>query len=167
MTSSLITNMASTEDEGFMELAIKEAFKSIPVDTAYCVGAILVKESLLILCCLYKVDVILTTGYSRELEGNTHAEECCLMKAREGNIDIIHSTIYTTMEPCTTRLSGKKSCTDLILASGIARVVIGVLEPTHFVKCEGISKLSGIKVDVINNPDIVARCTEPNKHLPI
>ena len=40
------------------------ANESIPVDTAYCVGCVIVKNN-----------VVISTGYSRELPGNTHAED--------------------------------------------------------------------------------------------
>lgn len=75
---------------------------------------------------------VLATGFSRELPGNTHAEECALEKlARyctrtpEGQsraaIDYasarepIHLLLYTTMEPCSERLSGNKPCVVRIL----------------------------------------------------
>ena len=47
--------------------AVECANESIPVDTAYCVGCVIVKNN-----------VIISTGYSRELPG-THAEESALM----------------------------------------------------------------------------------------
>jgi len=46
------------------------------------------------------------------------------------------------MEPCDVRLSGKCSCSTLLIDSHISRVVIGALEPTLFVThCEGMKKL--------------------------
>ena len=70
------------------------------------------------------------------------------------------------MEPCTTRLSGKQSCTDRCLLLNIKRVVIGTLEPSVFVSdCIGVSKLrdSGIKVVVMEG--LENECLEMNLHL--
>ncbi|WFD32512.1 hypothetical protein MSPP1_003560 [Malassezia sp. CBS 17886] len=73
----------------------------------------------------------LFTGYSRELPGNTHAEECALEKLRrhclrtpEGQGDLsaarlrvpLPLLLYTTMEACSERLSGNQPCVDRILA---------------------------------------------------
>lgn len=67
--------------------------------------------------------------YARYCSGNnpTHPE-------------LVPSTcvLYTTMEPCSSRLSGNVTCVEHIIKRGIKRVVIGVLEPEIFVKdCEG------------------------------
>lgn len=68
-----------------MELAIQEAQKCISTETAFNVGAVLVKDNR-----------TLSVGYSREIEGNTHAEQCCLLKLKDTN-DAKGATIYTTM----------------------------------------------------------------------
>lgn len=41
------------------------------------------------------------------------------------------------MEPCSRRLSGKKTCCERIVESGIKTVYIGAKEPKNFVNCEG------------------------------
>ncbi|CAG8617770.1 8185_t:CDS:2 [Paraglomus occultum] len=82
-------------DVKFMRLAIEQAKLSAPVPTAYCVGAVFVNPQ------TYET---LATGYSRKLPGNTHAEECCLIKLSSldpSSVSPFSSlTIYTTMEPC-------------------------------------------------------------------
>lgn len=144
-------------NEYFMRQAINQANLSIPVQLAYCVGAILVE---------FGVDSCYTTlaaGYSRELLGNTHAEECCLLKYNGSGQNLI---LYTTMEPCSRRLSGKKSCTDLIIESGIQTIIIGALEPTVFIEnCEGVKLLtnSGRIVKIMNN--MQQACLNMNQHL--
>ncbi|KAI7870433.1 cytidine deaminase-like protein [Spinellus fusiger] len=137
-------------DLNYMHQAIEQANLSIPVPGAYCVGAILVKDG-----------KVLSTGFSRELPGNTHAEECALMKVK----DVEGSTLYTTMEPCSVRLSGNRSCTERVIESGIRRVVMGVREPPHLVICTGISKLleHGIAVEVV--PNVEKACLAPNAHI--
>ena len=107
---------------------------------------------------------LLATGYSRELEGNTHAEECCLLKI--GNLGLISSTLYTTMEPCGKRLSGKDCCAMLIIKSGIKRVVYIVKEPSTFVgNSVGIELLEKAGIQVVQLPEFTRECCELNSHL--
>lgn len=112
----------------YMELAIKEAAKCEPTTTAFSVGAALVNGT-----------KVLSTGYSRELPGNTHAEQCALEKyfARVGKREVpMGSVIYTTMEPCSFRLSENEPCVERIIKQNgnIAAVFVGVMEPDTFVK---------------------------------
>ncbi|KAF0380793.1 cytidine deaminase-like protein [Gigaspora margarita] len=140
-------------DVDFMRIAIEQANLSKPIPTAYCVGAVIVKNG-----------IILSTGYSRELPGNTHAEECALKKLSDPS-QAENSTIFTTMEPCSKRLSGNKPCVERIIESKISRVVLGIKEPDNFVKCEGIDILrkNGIEVTVIE--ELEDECLKCNKHL--
>ncbi|BGP38086.1 hypothetical protein JCM10449v2_002013 [Rhodotorula kratochvilovae] len=145
----------------FMRHALDEARKSVPVETAFCVGAVLVSRE----------GAVLATGYSRELPGNTHAEQCALDKLTssteqgagassaptsrqlDGLLD--GASIYTTMEPCSTRLSGNVPCVQRILDTRIQRVFIGVEEPRDFVECEGTRLLreAGKEVFVVVDPE--------------
>lgn len=91
----------------------------------------------------------LSTGYTLELEGNTHAEQCALDKLVAGNEqelqDIltpeVHAILYTSLEPCSLRLSGNVPCVQRIIATrrnnpagGIRTVIFGAKEPGTFVK---------------------------------
>lgn len=112
----------------YMELAIQEASKCGPTTTAFSVGAVLVNGV-----------KILSTGYSRELPGNTHAEQCAMEKyfEKSGERELPEGTlIYTTMEPCSYRLSGNEPCVQRIISmqGKIKTVFVGVLEPDTFVK---------------------------------
>ncbi|KAJ3292637.1 DRAP deaminase [Borealophlyctis nickersoniae] len=141
-------------DESYMRLCVEQARLSTPVDTAYCVGAILVKEG-----------KVLSRGYSRELPGNTHAEECCLLKL-DDQTKAKGATMYTTMEPCGERLSKKAPCAQLLLDAGIARVVMGIKEPPNFVaNCRGAALLRGKGVRVDHVAGFEDECLTPNKHL--
>lgn len=120
--------------------------------------------------------VLLSTGYSRELTGNTHAEANALTKARaltksqlqalfptapaELSIDDIlsHSDIYTTLEPCSVRTSGLAPCSNAIIAARIPRCYIGVGEPDDFVKCEGAQRLKEAGVEVVWLNDFEEEC---------
>jgi pyrimidine deaminase RibD-like protein len=122
----------------YMRYALTRAQKSPPKPTNYRVGAILVNAS---------TNTILTTGYTLECEGNTHAEQSCFIKLSQ-RYDIpedqLFSTLpentilYTTVEPCFKRLSGNLPCVQRILAlrkegKGITTVYVGVKEPEKFV----------------------------------
>lgn len=140
-----------------MRLALEQAKKAPPKPTNFCVGAVLVSPS--------ARDPILAVGHTMELAGNTHAEQCCLLKiAKEagvseedvGKVLPPDTVIYTTMEPCNMRLSGNLPCADRILKTrehggGIHKVYLGVKEPEKFVgENEGRKKLEDAGVEVVH-----------------
>ncbi|SCV04817.1 LAMI_0H19504g1_1 [Lachancea mirantina] len=139
----------------FMLQAIEEAQKCPPTTTAFSVGAVLVNG-----------DRVLSTGYSRELPGNTHAEQCALEKYFKvsGTNEIpLGSVLYTTMEPCSLRLSGNKPCVDRIieLNPGIKTVFVGVMEPDTFVKNNiSAAKLLRHDIDYVLIPGYEEECTK-------
>jgi diaminohydroxyphosphoribosylaminopyrimidine deaminase/5-amino-6-(5-phosphoribosylamino)uracil reductase len=49
--------------------------------------------------------------------------------------------LYTSMEPCSIRKSRFVSCTQLIVAAGIRRVVLAMREPPIIVDCKGVEQL--------------------------
>mmetsp|Transcript_32319 Transcript_32319/g.52376 ORF Transcript_32319/g.52376 Transcript_32319/m.52376 type:complete len:435 (+) Transcript_32319:49-1353(+) len=160
---------SNEEDIRWMLKAVKLAYESNPVDSAYCVGCIVVggdgKE--------------IATGYSRELEGNTHAEECALRKMNDalknGSLkseDLKDLKMYATMEPCSKRTSGNTPCVSSILQFGrIKRVFVGALEPKQFVDCEGVAQLLKHKIEVVavrmkdDASGIKRACLRPNHHV--
>lgn len=111
--------------------------------------------------------IVLASGYSRELEGNTHAEANALAKAKNLSptelvdlfpaaplplklADILPFTdVYTTLEPCSVRQSGLPPCVDALIAAKVRRCFIGVGEPDDFVYCEGAQKLKDADIEVI------------------
>jgi pyrimidine deaminase RibD-like protein len=164
----LIVPEDQDQDIVFMKLAIEEAKKSKPVDSAYCVGALLVAPiqgaSAEDLASSNPPVEVIASGYSRQLPGNTHAEECALQQlADKGRAK--GSTCYTTMEPCSTSLSGNTPCTERIIDAGVKRVVIGALEPDHFVECKGISLLEQANISVRVLKGLEAECLSTNAHI--
>ena len=152
-----------------MKVALVEAEKCTPNETAFCVGCVLVFRSPL------GHPILLSTGYSRELEGNTHAEANALAKALALSPDdlsalsipttfsdindvLAHTDAYTTLEPCSVRLSGLATCADALIAAGVRRCFIGVAEPDDFVQCEGAQKLKEAGVEVHWVKGIEADC---------
>jgi pyrimidine deaminase RibD-like protein len=138
--------MSVPDDDQFLRFALAEAKKCTPTSTAYCVGCIIVHP---------ETRKILATGYSRELRGNTHAEENALTNLLSKSPELNGLDMYATMEPCSERLSGNKPCTDRILEAGnlIRRVILGVREPDKFVRCVGVEKLQENGIIVVRNQD--------------
>ncbi|KAK9474230.1 cytidine deaminase-like protein [Dipodascopsis tothii] len=151
--------MAGESDHKYMALALEQAKKCVPTSTAYCVGAVLVVPSA-------AGDQILATGYSRELPGNTHAEQCCFEKyagdgAAPARAIPASAVLYTTMEPCVERLSGNLPCVDRILQYGVQTVKVGVLEPNTFVKDnDSLKRLQAHGVRYEQVPGFADKCLE-------
>ena len=133
-------------DKEYLKLALEEARKCEPTATAYCVGCIIVEPV---------SNRIVATGFSRELPGNTHAEECALRKLLQTKTTEDGLDMYVSMEPCSERLSGNKPCADRIVEAGrlIKRVILGVREPDEFVKCVGVDTLQEHGIIVLRNDD--------------
>ena len=109
-----------------MKLAIEEHLKCSEYPR---VGSVIAKDG-----------TVLSTGYRGEIE-RVHAERVALEKLtpeqRRG------STVYTTLEPCVDLHHDQniESCTDLIIASGVVEVVIGVLDPNGTIYSQGFRRL--------------------------
>lgn len=141
----------------YLRLALEEAAKCVATPTAFCVGAIIVSSSL--------PPRILATGFSRELPGNTHAEQCAIDKflaehPEDGAAQLEGASIYTTMEPCSVRLSGNVPCVERVVQARLGKVYMGVEEPKDFVECEGTRKLkaSGAEVWVVEDDGLREAC---------
>jgi pyrimidine deaminase RibD-like protein len=136
-----------------MRHALGLAGNSPPKPTNFRVGAMLVR---------LKDNLIIAEGYTLELPGNTHAEECCLIKlaeqystTEEGLATVVSEPhiLYTTVEPCSKRLSGKLPCAERIRRQRdwIKKVYVGVQEPDTFVsQNDGRRMLEDAGVEVIH-----------------
>ncbi len=143
---------ASAKHTTYMRRALDLARKSPPKPTNYRVGAILVDGA---------TNTILATGYTLECEGNTHAEQSCFLKLaerhgiREERLEEIlpaQTRLYTTVEPCSTRLSGNLPCVERILRlkTRIKTVYVGVSEPEKFVgQNTGRKQLEDAGIEVV------------------
>jgi len=139
-------------DDKFMELAIEEAKKCPPSQTAYSVGCVIVRNG-----------HVMSAGYSREDGDRVHAEESALSKL-EGIAN--QYTVYSTMEPCSKRASRPTPCVQLIINSGATRVVYVCKEPLHFVTdCNGIELLKQHGMEVVQLSKYRNQCLALNDHI--
>jgi pyrimidine deaminase RibD-like protein len=114
-------------DSHWLHAAHSLSKKCIPNATAFCVGAVIVDKN----------GNEIGTGYSRENGDRKHAEEIAIEKVLSEKEKLMGATLYSSLEPCGERLSGKKTCVERIIESGITRVVFGAYEPSTFVTGEG------------------------------
>lgn len=148
--------MSDPDDERWMALATSLARLAPPSPAAYSVGAVILNAA----------GTEVSRGFSREDgDPHVHAEESALGKLAPGD-QVAGGTLYSTLEPCTKRMSRARSCTELILATGIARVVIAWREPDLFVAdCVGVELLQRAGVAITELPGFAAAAKAPNQHL--
>lgn len=95
-------------------------------------------------CVLVRDDELIGQGWHKKF-GGPHAEVCALKSCDDSR----GATVYVTLEPCSH--TGKTPpCADALIKAGVARVVVGALDPNEKVAGAGIARLkaAGIKVDV-------------------
>lgn len=77
--------------------------------------------------------------------GRPHAEEVALAAAGEAARG---GVAYVTLEPCGARSSGAASCSERLVAAGVARVVIACEDPSTFAAGQGAERLRAAGVTV-------------------
>ncbi|MDF2656237.1 MAG: riboflavin biosynthesis protein RibD [Bacillota bacterium] len=99
------------------------------------VGAILVKDGR-----------VIGEGW-HECFGQAHAEVNAIQNAEKFHENPAGSTLYVNLEPCC-HYGKTPPCTELIIKSGIARVVIGMMDPNPMVSGRGaeILQKAGISI---------------------
>lgn len=143
-------------DRRWLADAVELSRRCSPSVTAFSVGAVLVSAD----------GSVLSTGFSRELDAVGHAEEVALAKLglpggrpAADPAWLAGATMYSSLEPCAVRASRPVPCADLIIASGIGRVVVAWLEPPILAPGGGAARLraAGVTVDVIPELEPAAR----------
>ncbi|MFC7275003.1 dCMP deaminase [Paractinoplanes rhizophilus] len=146
--------MHAPDDARWMTLAVGLAARSPRSATAFAVGSVIVGPG----------DAEISRGWSRDTDPLVHAEESALLSA--AGRDLSGATLYSTLEPCSKRAHRPHAtCTSLILAARIPRVVIAWREPDIFVTCEGVALLTAAGVEVVELGAFAARARAVNAHL--
>jgi diaminohydroxyphosphoribosylaminopyrimidine deaminase / 5-amino-6-(5-phosphoribosylamino)uracil reductase len=140
-------------DHRLLAAAIELSRRAVRTTTNFAVGAIVAGAD----------GTVLADGYTGESDPRAHAEEAALGKLT--GVDLTGATIYSTLEPCTARKSRPGTCTDLIIAAGLARVVIAWREPLLFADCHGVETLRGSGLEVVELVDLAPRVREINAHI--
>src|SRR5262245_59941997 len=143
------------DDLRWLTEAIAMSRQCAPSATAFSVGAIIVDAT----------GNAIATGYSREVEPADHAEEVALARLAGRAAPLSSATLYSSLEPCSTRASRPRSCTDLILATGIPRAVFAWREPDVFADCTGAETLRAAGRTVLHAPELARFVQEVNDHL--
>ncbi|KAJ1852701.1 hypothetical protein GGH12_005939 [Coemansia sp. RSA 1822] len=141
----------------FMKLAIMQAQMAAPNDRAFNTGVLIVSGRQPI-----------SSGHSRDAHvPEQHAAAAALARARSGAHArmLAGSTLYTTMEPCSSPMFAKIPCTTRIINAQVRRVVIGVKEPDSFVNCRGVDTLCAAGIEVVHLLILQEECLRTNIHL--
>jgi diaminohydroxyphosphoribosylaminopyrimidine deaminase/5-amino-6-(5-phosphoribosylamino)uracil reductase len=95
-------------------------------------------------CVIVKDGLVIAEG-ATAAGGRPHAEEQVLALAGEAARG---ADVFVTLEPCAQRSAGGRSCTDLLIAAGVARVVIATDDPHPNAAGAGVERLRGAGVSV-------------------
>lgn len=136
-------------DDRLLLLRAIELAKHVRRSSVYAVGCIIVSA----------LGDELSSGFTGEREyqdGGSpsfpHAEEVALAKL-EPEALLAAAVLYTSLEPCSQRASGRRSCTERILESGIRRVVFAAREPFDEqlkIRCCGAEMLQAAGVECLH-----------------
>ena len=120
--------MAVLSDADAMRLAIELARARLGLTGDNpAVGCVIVKDGAIV-------------GQAATAEGGRpHAEEQALALAGAAARGAV---AYVTLEPCGARSSGAASCAELLIAAGVARVVVAAADPSPLASGHGSERLS-------------------------
>ena len=105
------------------------------------VGAIVVDEK----------GAIIGSGYHQKW-GEKHAEVFAIEEALQSGKSLQNCTLFVTLEPCS-HFGKTPPCTDLIIAAGIKKVVVGSLDPNPNVSGFTLLQQKGIDVSLLETPE--------------
>lgn len=155
MTSNAALDGSPLDDAAAMRLAMSVAAES-RTSTAPnpWVGAVL----------LDRERHVIGTGRTQP-PGGPHAEPMALRDAINSGREVRGATLVVTLEPCS-HFGRTPPCADAIIDAGVARVVVGVLDPDPKVAGRGVERLraAGIDVEVGVGSNAVADQLEPYLH---
>ena len=112
-----------------------------------------------------KNEDVISTGFRGETgKGGDHGEFCALKKinADVDNVDLTGCTVYTTLEPCTERKTGKTPCANRLINGKVTRVVYGLADKDETVYGHHALVEAGVQVWLFPN-DLMPELHSLNK----
>lgn len=142
-------------DRRWVARAVELSARCEPSRSAFSVGALLVSPE----------GRVLGRGYSRQSAPLDHAEEAAFREAAAAGADLTGVTLYSSLEPCLRRVSRPVPCAELVLRSGVRRVVVAWLEPPIFQPGGGAAWLAGQGVEVVELAELAEAARAVNRAL--
>jgi pyrimidine deaminase RibD-like protein len=147
-------SLVTAAERRYMELAIEESRRCIPEDSRPRprVGVVVVTRR-----------HILATAFRGQEKAGEHAEFFAL-ENRLRHVSVAGATVYTTLEPCTTRNHPKIPCARRLIERKVARVVIGMLDPDPRITGRGVMMLRDANIEIELFPgDLAAQVEDENR----
>lgn len=130
-----------------------ELSKECTKTSLYCVGCLIVDVHGLEIASGFTGEISYSDATATSAP---HAEEVALSRIPQG-IDLAALTIYSSMEPCSERASGRESCCSRIIRSGVRRVVFAAKEPFDArlkIVCQGVKMLRSAGLEVLQADEL-------------
>jgi diaminohydroxyphosphoribosylaminopyrimidine deaminase/5-amino-6-(5-phosphoribosylamino)uracil reductase len=122
-------------DEKYMRMALRLAAKAQGRTSPNpMVGAVVVKDGR-----------VIAAGYHKRA-GEPHAEAVALRKADRAAKG---ATLYVTLEPCSHTNKRTPPCSPLVIASGVKRVVVAMIDPNPRVSGGGVQAIRKAGIEVV------------------
>jgi diaminohydroxyphosphoribosylaminopyrimidine deaminase/5-amino-6-(5-phosphoribosylamino)uracil reductase len=110
-------------------------------------------------CVIVCNDKIIGEGYHKVF-GGPHAEVNAIQQVKDQSL-LTESTAFVTLEPCA-HFGKTPPCADLLIKSGVKKVVIGTRDSNPIVAGKGIEKLQKAGIEVVENI-MEKECRELNR----
>ncbi len=149
-----LSRALSPLDYTMLERAVELSRNCTPSPSSYCVGAVVVTLA-----------GERFEGYTHETSPTHHAEQEAVNKALAAGAELRGATIYSSIEPCSTRASEPESCSQIIIRHNFRRAIFALYEPSCFVCCNGALNMrkAGVEVHFVTTQSESVR--EVNSHL--
>ena len=151
-TAQTCANVEQTTDERYMRRCLQ---------LARC-GLLGAKPNPMVGAVIVYRDRIIGEGYHVHC-GAEHAEVNAFAAVRPEDEGLLpQSTLYVSLEPCS-HYGKTPPCADLIIQKGVARVVVGCIDPFAKVQGRGIEKLRRAGIEVVVGV-LEKECLALNRH---